>query len=466
MSADCKMNALAEAREKAVKQTAARERLNQLFDPDTFVELDAFAKANGENAGVLTGYGSVEGVTVFAFAQDITEDSGAVGKLHAAKVHKIYDLAMKTGAPVVGIYDSNGGRIKEGAETLAAYSQMLLEMNNLSGVVPQISVIAGTCAGSASMAAVSADFVVMSEEAQFFMTAPSLAKAKGAEGVSTAAAAEKAGMVHVLAADDKAAVAEARKIVSMLPQNNLAAPPIFDCSEAGGALSTCIADYDAAKNVAAIADADSVVELQKGFGKKAFTALATLGGVPCGIVATCGGEICKNACDKIAKLVSVCDAYHIPVVTLLNASGFMADGEAAGSIRNSARLAHVYAEATTPKVTVITGEAYGPAYIALAGKNAAADVTLAWPGAVISTLAPETAVELLCSDKISAEKSREAVVEEYKNTECSPFAAAGLGYVDDVIDPATTRDMLITTLDMLSGKRVSKLPKKHSNLPL
>ena len=462
MSADCKRNVLADAREKAVKQTAARERLNRLFDPNTFVELDAFAKADGENTGVLTGYGSVEGTTVFAFAQDITEDSGAVGRVHAAKIRKIYDLAVKTGSPVVGIYDSNGGRIREGAEALAAYGEMMLASNNLSGVVPQVSVIAGTCAGTAAMIAVGADFVVMSEDAQFFMTAPSVAKEKGAKAVSTAAEAEKAGMVHVVAKDADAAVDEARKLVSMLPQNNLAAPPIFDFAPASG--DVCAADAE--ETVKAIFDADSVVELQKGFGGKAVTALATLGGMPCGVVATRGGELCADACAKIAKLVSVCDAYHIPVVTLLDASGFSAGCEAAGGIRSSALLAHVCAEATTPKVAVITGEAYGPAYIAMAGKNGSADVTLAWPGAVISALAPETAVELLCADEISAEKSRDEVVKEYKEIQCSPFAAAGLGYVDDVIDPAATRDMLITSLDMLSGKRVNRLPKKHSNLPL
>lgn len=475
MSADSKMNLLASAREKAVKASPARERLALLFDEGSFTELDAFAKAEGGSAGVVTGYGAIEGTQVFAFAQDMTEASGAVGKVQAAKIKKIYDLAVKTGAPVVGIYDSFGAALKEGNDVLAAYGEMMLWSSNLSGVVPQISVIAGTCAGSAAMLACSADLVVMSEKSEFFLTAPSIAKANGAAaaGAGSAANAAKAGVAHIVVKTAEEAVAQAKKLVSMLPQNNLSALPIFDFTapDAAAALQGACesGEIDAAATAEAVFDTGSVVELMAQYGEKgAYTALATLGGFTCGIAATKGGALCRKNCKKLSILMQLCDAYQIPVVTFVNTTGFLADAEAelAGLAKYAATLAHVYAEATTPKIAVITGKAYGPAYIALAGKNANADVVMAWPSAIISALAPETAAALLYADKISAGTSLKDVEAQYIATEASPYKASADGYVDDIIDPANTRDMLISTLDMLSGKRVAKLPKKHSNMPL
>lgn len=476
MSAESKMNALAAAREGISKDTPARERLAMLFDPDSFVELDALAKVGGESAGVVTGYGAIEGSPVFAFAQDSTVAGGAVGKTHGAKIKKLYDLAVKTGAPVVGIYDSNGARLAEGNDALNAYGEMLLWSNNLSGVVPQISVVLGVCAGSAAMIACSADFVIMSEKAELFMTAPFTAKANGekAEGAGSAANAAKAGMVHMVEADDKSALESARRLISMLPLNNLSAAPICEAAAVSGAeaalTAACenMAAANAADIVKNVVDAGSVVEIQAGFAKRVYTALATLGGSTVGVVATTGEEICPGCCAKIARLVSVCDAFQIPVVTFVNTKGFKASAEAElhGMVREAAKVAHVYAEATTPKVAVVTGEAYGAAYIALAGRNANADVTLAWPSAVISALPVETAVAVLCSDDITAEKPRAQVEEEYRSTKASAFQAAADGYIEDVIDPASTRSVLISTLDMLAGKRVSNLPKKHGNMPL
>lgn len=475
MSADSKMNLLASAREKAVKASPARERMALLFDEGCFTELDAFAKAEGGSAGVVTGYGAIEGTQVFAFAQDMTEASGAVGKAQAAKIKKIYDLAVKTGAPVVGIYDSFGAALKEGNDVLAAYGEMMLWSSNLSGVVPQISVIAGTCAGSAALLACSADLVVMSENSEFFLTAPSVTKATGASaaGAGSAANAAKAGVAHIVVKTADEAIAQAKKLVSMLPQNNLSALPIFDFTapDAAAALQGACesGEIDAATTAEAVFDTGSVVELMADYGSKgAYTALATLGGFTCGIAATKGGPLCRKNCKKLSILMQLCDAYQIPVVTFVNTNGFLADAEAelAGLAKYAATLAHVYAEATTPKIAVITGKAYGPAYIALAGKNANADVVMAWPSAIISALAPETAAALLYADKISAGTNLAAVEAEYIATEASPYKACADGYVDDVIDPANTRDMLISTLDMLSGKRVAKLPKKHSNMPL
>lgn len=471
-----KMDFLANARKKAVKASPARERMALLFDEGSFTELDAFAKAECGSAGVVTGYGAVEGTTVFAFAQDKTEASGAVGKAQAAKIKKLYEFAVKTGAPVVGIYDSFGASLREGNDLLAAYGEMMMWSSNLSGVVPQIAVIAGTCAGSAALLAAGADLVVMSKEAEYFLTAPAIEKAKGASaaGAGSAENAAVAGVAHIVTATAEEAVATAKKLVSMLPQNNLSTLPIFDFTAKTGVEAALTAacesgELSAAEIVENVFDENSVIELMPAYGAKgAYVALATLGGFTCGVAATRGGPLCRKNCKKLAMLMQLCDAYQIPVVTFVNVSGFLPDAEAelAGLAKYAAALAHVYAEATTPKIAVITGKAYGPAYIALAGKNANADLALAWPSATISALEPETAAAILHGDEVSAQKDMAAVTAEYIANEASPYKACEQGYVDDVIDPANTRDMLISALDMLSGKRVAKLPKKHSNMPL
>lgn len=418
----------------------------------------------------------MDGSPVFAFAQDITANSGAVGKAHAAKIKKLYDLAAKTGAPVVGIYDSNGALLKEGNDALNAYGEMMLWQNNLSGVVPQVSVIAGTCAGCAAMIALSADFVVMSEKAELFMTAPFTAKANGEDvpGAGTAENAAKSGMAHIVAKDEEEAIAQARRILSLMPLNNLSAAPICEFAapaQADAVLRAAAENIENADMKALaemIVDKDSLLELHKDFAVGAVTGLATLGGCTVGVVVTTGEPICGCCCAKISRLVSICDAFQVPVVTLVNTKGFKssAKAELKGIVREAAKVAHVYAEATTPKVCVVMGQAYGPAYVAFAGRNANSDITLAWPSAQISALAPETAVTLLYADQITSENPRKAIEAKYKAEDASPFKAAADGYVEDVIDPASTRDVLITTLDMLAGKRVSKLPKKHGNMPL
>ena len=471
-----KMEIFAGAREKAIKTSPARERMALLFDDGSFTELDAFAKAEGGSAGVVTGYGAIEGTTVFAFAQDKTDASGAVGKVQAAKIKKLYELAVKTGAPVVGIYDSFGAALREGNALLAAYGEMLLWASNLSGVVPQISVIAGTCAGTAALLAAGADIVIMSETAEYFLTAPSIEKAKGAgaAGAGSAANAAAAGVAHIVTKTTDEAIAKAKHIVSMLPQNNLATLPIFDFTAKAGveAALTAACEGDArntAEIIENVFDEGSVVELMPTYGAKgAYIALATMGGFTCGVAATKGGGLCRKNCTKLSILMQLCDAYQIPVVTFVDVNGFVPDAEAelAGLAKYAAALAHIYAEATTAKIAVITGKAYGAAYITLAGKSANADMVFAWPSAVISALEPETAVAILQGDAVSAQTDMSALVANYIATEASPYKACEQGYVDDVIEPANTRDMLISALDMLSGKRVNRLPKKHGNLPL
>lgn len=457
---------LTEARAKAESDSAAKKRITMLLDENSFVELDGFAAVDGEPAGVICGFGAVSGNPVAVFSQDITANAGAVGAISAAKISKVYDTAMKTGVPVVGIYDSHGARVKEGVAALSACGELLLRSNNLSGVVPQISLVMGTCAGVSAMLAASADFVIMSESAEFFVANP--VDSEKPEGAGSAANAAKSGVAQIVCANDGEVCETARKLLSMLPLNNLSAPPVSEFTENANSVSVN-ENADAKSLIEAFCDDGSVIELLAGFGGRcAYTAIATMGGFPCGVVATTGEKLCAAGSAKIAKVVSVFDSFQIPVITFVNAPGIQSSAadELCGSVRDMARLAHVYAEATTAKVAVITGKAYGAAYIALAGRSANSDYTVAWPNAIISALEPRTAVALLHSDEITAEKSRDKVEQEYIETEASALNAAQAGLIDDIIDPAVTRPAILSALDLLSAKRVTRAPKKHSNIPM
>ena len=451
------------------KNSPAHKRLELLFDEGSFVEIDSLAKSGDGYAEVVAGFGAVEGYPVYAFAQNSDVAGGAMSKAHAAKIKKVYGMAVKTGAPVVGIYDSVGARLKEGNEMLNAYGEILLDANNLSGVVPQISVIAGPCIGTAALLAASADIVIMSEAAQLDL------ETNGAAGSSEEAA--KTGMAHILTADDKAAVLEAKKLLSMLPSNNLTSAPVSEYSDASGceaafqavaaAIENGSKEAVASRLVEAAADARSVVEFSAAYGKGMVCALAAVGGSVCGMVA-CNkaeneGKIDADACAKAARFVRFCDAFAIPVITFVDAVGFE-------SLKEASKLSHAYAEATTAKISVITGAAYGAAFIAMAGRAANADACVAWPTAVISSLAPEAATAIMWNDRLAAMENpltdRAKLVKEYADTEACPFKAAAEGYVQDVILPADTRRQLFSLLDMLAGKRVSGLPKKHSNIQM
>lgn len=442
------------------KDSIARKRIVSLFDEGSFVELDAFAQG-----GVITGYGCVDGNPVFSFAQDVQDNCGAVGKIQGKKLAKLYDLALKAGGPIVGIYDSLGGDLSSANDTLAAYGEMLAASNNLSGVVPQISLILGVCAGTSAMMACGADFVIMSKDARFFMTSPFTAKANGErQEVGTPSAAIKAGVAHILKDSEDDAIDSTRLLISMLPINNISDIPAFEFSEP----SLPINKSSAQELLESIVDNGSLLNLQSGFGSASSTALATLSGTTVACVATAGNALDKDDCSKIARFVNVCDAFRIPIVTFINTPGFKqsAADEIAGGFRDMAKLAHVYAESTTPKVCVVTGEAIGSVYIALAGKGSNADLVIAWPDAVIAPVSPDAAVAFLHNDEITSDNTRENVVAEYKRTQGSALNAAYQGYIEQIIEPADTRKTLISSFDILSGKRVSRLPKKHSNLPL
>jgi len=438
--------------------SAARRRLAALFDDGAYTEVGSLSMEKESLASVITAYGYVNGSLVYAFSQDNTVNSGAVGTVHAQKIAKLYSLAAKTGRPVVGIHDSNGAFIDGTVDSLNAYGEMIGTAASVSGVVPQISVIAGVCAGSAAMLACSADFVVMTKDAELYV-APN--------GKSTAADAAKAGTAAVVCDDDDAAVSAAKELLRLIPENNLTAVPVYEYEENSFASGNTLSD-----TVNNIADADSVTELYEGFGKASYTALATVAGSTAGIVSTNRTKDKLTADDsaKIARFVRTCDAFGIPVITLVDTEGFDGEGEAAGSVRNMTMLAGAYAEATTAKVTLVTGKAYGPAFVALASKGANADFTFAYEEAVISPLAPVTAVEFLWHEKLAgaanAAAKREELAKEYIAEYATAEKAAYRNAVDEVISPAQTRTKLAEALEILSGKRVSRLPKKHNNLPL
>lgn len=460
MSIESKIEMLEQSR-ASIASTKGYARLQKLFDDGSFVEIDAFAKSGKVYAEAVAGCGTIDGEPVYAFAQNSEFDGGAMSKAQAAKIKKVYDLAAKTGAPVVAVYDSIGAKLNEGYDMLAAYGDILKNTNNLSGVVPQVSVILGTCLGTMALIASTADIVIMSEKSQFAL------ETNGNGGDLKSAVEE--GLCHLTAKDDDEAIKKARHIIGMLPSNNLALAPFveYDAVESADAeLQTAISSItngkDASKEVIkSIVDVDSFVEFQPDFGKEFTVGLATIGGNTVGIVASKGTVADANSCSKTARFIRFCDAFAIPVVNFVDSQGFE-------SLISATKVATAYAEATTAKITIITGSAYGAFYVAMAGTGASADITLAWPSAAISALNPTTAVAFMYTDKLKGSKNpiedRKKLVAEYKDKECCPFIAAANGYVEDVINPSETRDKLFSILDMLSGKRVSKLPKKHGNI--
>ncbi len=447
MSIESKLAFLQETK-AANAQTKAYQRLQLLFDEGTFVEIDSFTKSGDGRAEAAAGFGSVDGCPVYAFAQNSDVEGGAMSKAQAAKICKVYELAEKTGAPVVGIYDSIGARLNESCEMLAAYGDVMLKANNLSGVVPQIAVIAGPCLGASSMIAAAADVVIMSEEGQFALQT-------NGEGGDLKEASES-GLVHLTAKDDKEAVIKARELITLLPSNNLSGAPITDFADSAAETD----GESGASIIAAVMDQDSFIEFQAGFGAGFIAGLAKLGGNTVGVVASEEKTADGKACEKAARLVRFCDAFAIPVITFVNAESFCC-------IKAACKLTNAYAEATTAKISVITGEAYGAVYMALAGAAAGVDVAYAWPTASISALNPTTAAVMLWSDKLKGSSNptadRAKLIAEYKDQEACPFKAAGDGFVQDVIEPSETRLKLYAALDMLAGKRVTRLPKKHAN---
>lgn len=445
----------------AIGSAEAYKRLSMLFDDGCYTELDRFAK-NGENGcGVVTAYGNVNGTGVYAFSQDVSVLCGAMGRAQAAKIKKVYDLALMNGTPVVGIYDSKGAFAEEGIDALNAYGDLIAMSGKISGVVPQISVIAGTCVGSAAVLATIADVVIMAKDAKLCVNSSAIT---GDVKVGSAETALKNGTVAVATDTVEDALTDAAVLLSILPANNLS---VSSLCEYAPAEATGEGVYSTLNS---LADADSFIELWYGFGCCAKVGFARVAGNAVGVVATDAdkndAKLCGNGAAKIARFVRLCDAFSIPVVTLLDCAGFMggAEDELDGSVKAVASLTAAYAEATTAKVTVITGKAYGAAYTAMAGSASGADIVLAVADAVICALEPMTAVQFLYKDRLG-EETREELEKEYALTVGSPFKAAENGAVTDVIKVEEMAAKTIAALDMISSKRVSTLDKKHSNMP-
>lgn len=453
---------LAELKAKTEALTSARTRLTYLFDEGNFSELDPFYSSDSDLAGVITAFGYVEGNPVYAFSQDISVKSGALTEAQAKKIVKVYDLAAKTGVSVVGIYDSFGADLSNGCKALNSYGELLMWTSNLSGVVPQISVVAGTCAGASAMLAESADFVVVTKDSQLYV-APNSDISDSAENAG------KNGTASIVAENDEEAIEAAKNLLLKLPQNNLSPVPMYEFSVPETAFGS-----DAQSQAEAVCDADSLVELSADFGIASYTALGSIGGATVGVVATnkTNDKLNADDCTKIARFVRICDSYAIPVVTFVDTEGFKADNatETAGAVREMTKLAHAYAEATTIKISVVTGKAYGPAFIALAGKGANADLVYATSNATISALNPITAVEFLEHDELKGAADltakRNELADKYSKEQASAAVAAVNGSVDNVVEEANLRDALINSIEIMAGKRISRLPKKHSNIQL
>ena len=428
--------------EQSVSDSDARKRLAALFDEDSFKELDKFLSADGEVSSVVVGYGTVMGAAAYAFAQDVSVKGGAVNRSAALKIKKIYELAAKVGAPIIGIYDSKGGDINEGMEVLSDYGDIMRASAAVSGVVPQIAVVCGVCAGCAAMAASMADITVITEKAELFLTAPFNTPDGKLEGAGTAANAAKSGVCGILAKDDEEAIAKTRKLVSILPANNISLAGNDDFTVNETAVSSSMKGMEL---ITAIADSNSVVELGAEFGTAACSALASINWATVAFVATDKADKLTAAdCAKIARFVQLADIFSIPVVTLVNTEGFAASSEAelVGSVRDCARLAQVYACATTAKVNVITGKAFGAAYAAFDS----ADIVYAWENAEIAPMSPKAGKVFMGEELVT-----------------SPFAAASLGMADGVIAAEDTKEAVASAVELCAGKRVSAPARKHAN---
>jgi len=448
--------------EEAAKISSdAAKQLEKLFDDGCFTQLDRFS-ANEENpCECITAYGTVNGVMTFAFSQ-AKGVNGAMGKKMAQKICKVYEMAQKVGAPVVGVYNSDGAHIEEGIDAMEAYAELISAASKISGVVPQIAIVSGDCIGSAAVLASMSDVVIMKKDAQLYVTAGTILKD---EKVGSAELAAKNGTASIIAETDEEIYEKTAELITFLPQNNLSTPLFGEYIPASGTINST----DAYEVISGVCDAESFCELYKDYAQKAIVGFARINGAATAIVATnTEDKIDAAAASKIARFVRLSDAFSLPVVTFLNAQGILGnlEDEISGGVKYASQLAHAYAEATTAKVTVITGAAVGGAYIALASKAAGIDSVFAWPTAFISALEPKTAVEFLMKDKLAEGETREDLMNKYCDGEASVFAAAEKGYIEDVIAPFQTASRLALSLEMLSSKRVSTLNKKHSNIQL
>ena len=490
------------AKQHAKGKLTARERIDLLLDPGSFRELDMFVTHRTTDFGldrqkylgdgVVTGYGTIQGRLVYVFSQDFTVFGGSLGEAHAQKIVKILDMAMKNGAPVIGINDSGGARIQEGVISLGGYADIFLRNTLASGVIPQISLVMGPSAGGAVYSPAITDFIIMVKNTSYmFITGPEVVKAVTQEDVTFEELggawvhATKSGVAHFVAENEEDAIFLAQTLLSYLPQNNLEDPPIRptedDPLRMDADLDQIIPDnpkapYDMKDVIRHIVDDGIFFEVHEHFAQNIVVGFAHMGGQSVGIVANqpavLAGVLDIDASVKAARFVRFCDAFNIPIITLVDVPGFMPglSQEHGGIIRHGAKLLYAYAEATVPKITVITRKAYGGAYDVMSSKHMRGDINLAWPTAEIAVMGPEGAVNIIFRRQLAqaadpdAERAR--LVAEYRAKFANPYIAASRGFIDDVILPRETRPRIINALDMLRNKRETNPPKKHGNIPL
>jgi propionyl-CoA carboxylase beta chain len=480
----------------------ARERLDLLLDEGTFSELDRFvthrstefglAAEQYPGDGVVTGSGRIGGRPVYVFSQDFTVFGGSLSETHAQKICKVMDLALRNGAPIIGLNDSGGARIQEGVASLGGYADIFLRNTLASGVVPQLSAILGPCAGGAVYSPAITDFVFMVRGVSYmFVTGPNVVKTVTHEEVSfeTLGGADvhagSSGIAHAVYASEQECLAALRELLGYLPSNNLAEPPLGPTGDPeqrrDESLLSVIPEspatpYDMHQVIGAVVDQRSFFELHAGFAPNLVVGFARLGGRSVGIVANqpavLAGVLDINASVKAARFIRCCDAFNIPLVTFVDVPGFLPGTaqEHGGIIRHGAKLLYAYCEATVPKLTVITRKAYGGAYDVMSSKHIRGDLNLAWPSAEIAVMGPRGAVEILFKDELAAARDPEAELQrrldEYTRTFANPYKAAARGFIDDVIDPRDTRPRLIDALRLLRTKRDANPRKKHGCIPL
>lgn len=472
----------------------ARERIEKFFDPGTFVELDQFVSHRCVNfgmsskeipaEGVVTGYGTVNGRLVYAFAQDFTVEGGSLGEMHAAKICKTLDLAIKMGVPVIGINDSGGARIQEAIDALAGYGKIFFRNTLASGVIPQISVIMGPCAGGAVYSPALTDFVYMVKNtSQMFITGPAVIKSVTAEDVTAEELGgamthnSTSGVAHFAAENDEDCIEQIRYLLGFLPDNNLEEAPRVDTGDDPNrideGLNTLLPDnpnqpYDMLDVISSIVDNGEFYEVHKYYARNIITCFARFDGQTVGIIANqpsvMAGCLDVNASDKSSRFIRFCDAFNIPLVNLVDVPGFLpgVDQEYGGIIRHGAKMLYAYSEATVPKVTVITRKAYGGSYLAMCSQDLGADQVLAWPTAEIAVMGPAGAANIIFRKDPDVKEKTEKYIEEF----ATPYKAAERGFVDIVIEPKETRPRIITALTMLASKREARPAKKHGNIPL
>ncbi|CAM2008113.1 acyl-CoA carboxylase subunit beta [Acanthopleuribacter pedis] len=490
------------ARQHQVGKLTARERIDLLLDPNSFQELDKLVVSKRNDFGVETeppvgdgvvsGFGTVDGRTVYVFAQDFTVSGGSLSAANARKIVKIMDLAMKVGAPIISLNDSGGARIQEGVRSLGGYADIFLRNTLASGVVPQISAIMGPCAGGAVYSPALTDFIFMVQDtAYMFVTGPDVIKAVTHEVVSKEELGgamthnKTSGVAHFAAQDDRACIAMIRQLLGYIPSNNLSDAPYQACDDPEDRETTGIQTllpenpnqpYDVKKVIAEVADKGRFFEVQPHFGKSIVVGFCRLGGRSVGVVANqpahLAGALDINSSTKGARFVRFCDAFNIPLITFEDVPGFLpgTQQEYGGIIRHGAKLLYAFSEATVPKITVILRKAYGGAYCVMASKHLRTDINFAYPTAEIAVMGSEGAVNILFRRELAeaedADKRRRELTDDYQERFASPFIAAEEGYIDEVIEPKDTRFKLIRALKMLNEKREEMPPKKHGNIPL